>query len=134
MNCVYCNSDTKVVNSRLQKKANQVWRRRECKNCRAVFTSLEGVVTSQALMLLESGRLEPFYRDKLFLSIHDSLKHRKTALSDATALTDTILGKLYKNSIKDAVINKKSLVETTANTLKHFDNAAFTHYKAFHQS
>ncbi len=131
MVCVYCSHPTKVINSRLQKKANQVWRRRQCVLCKAVFTTLEGVDVAQALRVRKGKRSEPFSRDALLLSVYDSLRHRKTATADATALTGTILGHLYP-FIKNASLERYEIVKTTIETLRHFDAAAATHYAAFH--
>ena len=86
---------------------------------------------NQALRFNKNGTLQPFYRDKLFLSIYDSLKHRKTAQMDATALADTIIGKLHSNS-QGAGIERDYVADVTYKTLKLFDQVAATHYKAFH--
>lgn len=131
MVCVYCESDTKVVNSRLQKKANQVWRRRKCLNCHAIFTTLEWVDASQAISIRRKRQFEPFSRDILLLSVYDSLRHRKTAMQDATELTKTIIGRLHP-LISNAAINRDDLVKITAEILDRFDKVAATHYKAFH--
>lgn len=132
MVCIYCSSETKVSNSRLQKKANQVWRRRACTSCGAVFTTLEAVEASQALRVRHTPKhSEPFSRDTLLLSIYDSLKHRKTAVTDATALTATVLGKLYP-LIHEATLERDDIVAIASETLRRFDPVAATHYQAFH--
>ncbi len=75
--------------------------------------------------------LEPFSRDKLLLSVYDSLRHRKTALSDAEGVTNTILGTLYKQ-LTDAVVDRDRVVRIVYVTLSRFDKVAATHYQAFH--
>ena len=131
MVCVYCSHETKVTNSRLQKKPNQVWRRRQCLHCGAIFSTIEAVNTGQALRFQDKKQFEPFSRDKLFLSLHDSLKHRKTALSDATALTETVMSKLLPH-IQHATIDRTVVIELTATVLNNFDKPAATSYRAFH--
>jgi len=131
MVCVYCSSATKVTNSRLQKKANQVWRRRACTSCRAIFTTLEAVEATQALRFQHQKRSEPFSRETLLLSIYASLKHRKTAVTDATALTGTIVSKLYP-MISNAALRREDVVHQATEVLQRFDPVAATHYKAFH--
>lgn len=131
MVCVYCESETRVVNSRHQKRANNVWRRRQCMSCQAVFTTLEGPDTGQVFRVSRHTTLEPFSRDKLLLSIHDSLKHRKTAVSDASALTNTILSRLHAQLV-DAVIAPEQIAQTSLDVLNNFDSVAATHYQAFH--
>ncbi|MDB5186462.1 MAG: nrdR [Candidatus Saccharibacteria bacterium] len=131
MVCIYCGNETKVVNSRHQKRINQVWRRRKCLACQAVFTTLEAVNTEQALQVRHGKSLQAFSRDTLLLSVYDSLRHRKTAVSDATALTETVLSALYPH-IQDASIEKVVIAEITAAILERFDKIAATHYRAFH--
>jgi hypothetical protein len=65
------------------------------------------------------------------MSIYDSLKHRKSALNDATGLTDTVISQLYP-LMSDAVIEKTAITEVTGVILHRFDKAAATHYQAFH--
>jgi transcriptional repressor NrdR len=131
MVCIYCQHETKVVNSRPQKRLNRVWRRRTCQTCVVTFTSSEAVDLSGSITVRGSGHLEPFQRDKLFMSVYDSLKHRKTALSDATSLTDTIISKLYPN-MKEALVGTALIIKITSDVLNNFDRVAAIHYQAFH--
>ena len=131
MNCIFCAGDTKVTNSRPQKRTNSVWRRRECKDCGAIFTSEEHLDFAGSIMVRGTD-LEPFSRDILFVSIHDSLKHRKTATQDATALTDTIIQQVL-HELTSPEISKSALAQKTCAVLARFDPVAETHYRAFHQ-
>lgn len=131
MVCIYCRHETLVANSRRQKKTNQVWRRRKCTACLAVFTTIERVDTEQALRVRKNSLYQPFSRDKLLLSIYDSLRHRKTAVEDATALAGTVLTKLYP-LIQNATLERRQIVKITREVLGRFDKAAATHYEAFH--
>ncbi|HUP26343.1 MAG TPA: hypothetical protein VM124_01695 [Candidatus Limnocylindrales bacterium] len=131
MVCIYCGHDTQVTNSRLQKTRNQVWRRRHCQQCASDFTTLEKPDLPTALAVIHSNDYRPFLRDKLFLSVYESLKHRKTALSDATALTDTIVGQLYP-CIKNGGIKRGQIIATASEVLHRYDKAAASHYNAYH--
>jgi len=133
MICIYCSNDTKVVNSRHQKKLNRVWRRRTCINCGTTFTSSEAVDLSGSVSVIDDKRLEPFERDKLFMSVYDSLKHRKTALSDATGLTDTVITHMYP-LMTDALIERDSIILIVTEVLQRFDKTAAVYYVAFHPS
>lgn len=132
MVCIHCGSETKVSNSRPQKRNNQVWRRRECLSCHAIFTTEETVQYSGAWTVRNAaGVVEPFSRDKLFLSLIRSLEHRKTALSDATALVETIIKKLA-SSVNNGTIETAQIVQITHVALNRFDSAASVSYSAFH--
>lgn len=131
MVCIYCGSETKVTNSRPQKRANKVWRRRQCLSCMAIFTTTEVVDLSGSVRVAKQKHLQAFQRDKLLLSIHDSLKHRKTAVSDATGLTDTVIARLYP-LMTDSVLHTADIAVITLEVLNRFDKTAATHYAAFH--
>jgi len=132
MVCIYCGSETKVTNSRHQRRANNVWRRRQCVSCNTVFSTIESPDIELSITIRQSnGRLEPFLRDKLLVSVYDSLKHRKSALTDATALTATIVTRAYELA-DQALIERDALVEITYVVLERFDTVAATHYQAYH--
>ena len=131
MVCIYCGQKTKTINSRRSKRAPGVWRRRQCTNCQAVFTTLEPLDWPKAVIFHGSKHLEPFSRDKLLLSVHRSLLHRKDAAEAATALTDTILNKLLQ-FIDNAQLDRDIVVKATTEVLKRFDKSAAVTYSAFY--
>ena len=135
MVCIYCAGETKVSNSREQKRLNQTWRRRNCLSCCAIFTTLEAAAWEQAFVVQspETKQPQPFSRDKLFLSIYESLKHRPTALSNATALTNTVIAKLLSNA-QAGSLERADIINTTEQTLKHFDKPAAVYYAAYHHT
>jgi transcriptional regulator NrdR family protein len=134
MVCVHCGHNTRVVNTREQKRSNQVWRRRQCETCKAVFTTEEAVVYQGSWTVRSSACVvRPFSRDKLFISLYESCQHRSTALNDAAGLTDTVIKKTG-GQIKDGVVSRRSLVQTAQVALNRFDEAASVHYQAFHHS
>lgn len=133
MVCIQCGGPTQVINSRWQKRANQVWRRRRCRTCGAVFTSEESAAYGASWTVRgASGRLTPFSRDKLLLSLYRSLQHRQTALEDAAGLADTAIKKL-SDLVTDGAIESRVIVYTVQVALSRFDKAASTHYAAFHK-
>ena len=131
MVCIYCGGKTQVTNSRLQKRANHIWRRRKCTACASVITTSEVPELAASIMVQNKTGLEPFSRDKFFLSIHESCKHRKTALSDAQALTETVISQVLPN-LADGIVPAEILRRTASQVLGNFDRAAQTHYSAFH--
>lgn len=86
-----------------------------------------------AFRVRTSGKLRPFVRDILFLSLHVSLRHRKTATSDASGLCDTIIGQL-PHFAEGGIVERDVIVAITTETLQHFDQAAATSYQAFHKA
>lgn len=134
MVCLQCGAKTHITNSRLQKRSNRVWRRRQCLKCGAIFSTEEETLFSATWVVqAKNGALQPFSRYKLFLSLYKSCQHRPKALQDATALTETIINKLSgmaeNGKLGVAVIAQVSLV-----VLNRFDKAASVHYQVFHQN
>lgn len=136
MVCIHCAGKTAVINSRLQKRSNRVWRRRKCIECGAIFSSHEVAQYEASWMVRGSGakgKLTPFQRDKLFLSLYRSCQHRPAALSDASALADTIISKLQAQ-IKNGIVDGQAIFQAAQVALNRFDTAASVHYQAFHPS
>jgi transcriptional regulator NrdR family protein len=127
MRCPYCQSDTNVTNSRSSKKYPEVWRRRRCKACDSLWTTREYIdLSSSHQVRTRHKRLRAFSRDILFLSVKDSLSHRKTSTEDASALTDTILERILAE--KSAVIETTTIISATHEVLFKFDRTAAAVY------
>ena len=133
MDCFICDGKTSVVNSRPQLRLKQVWRRRLCKNCGYIFTTIEKIDLERSMMVkFNNQHLEEFVREKILISIRDSLGHHKDPINDSIAITDTIISKLYKNN-QSPLIDRNNIVKTTLEVLKHFDKASYIHYQAYHK-
>lgn len=135
MVCIYCGNGTEVTNSRHRSRNPSVWRRRACKACVAQFTTLEfpDYPTAISVQSGSAAKLQPFARDKLFLSLYKSLGHREDALSSSTALADTVIGQLLsKKMVKEGVVSAIILAKTTYEALRRYDKAAANTYKAYH--
>jgi transcriptional repressor NrdR len=133
MNCVYCGNETRVTNSRLQKRSNQVWRRRRCKACKAVFTTLEAVDLPTTLIVDSRGRSEPFLPDKLYTEVLLALQDRKDCYEAAREVTNTIIKELLK--LPDKPLFRSDQISRVAGAvLKRFDKRAYLRYAAEHPS
>lgn len=131
MVCIYCGQNTRVTNSRLQKRSNNVWRRRQCSSCQAVFTTHESVELSGAL-LVNNGSLSPFESNKLLVELLEALKHHPQQRQAATEISHTIVMNLLKRRQK--VLTTKLISQETAAVLKRFDKRAWLRYCADHPS
>lgn len=134
MVCIYCDSarKTSVTNSRSSTKTISTWRRRECKDCHAIITTREAVDLEAALRVNSPAGLQAFQRDRLFLDVYKSLSHRKSALTDAAELTDTIINQLLRLHA-NGVIERDLLRSTSYDTIRRFDSSAGVAYAAHHQ-
>jgi transcriptional regulator NrdR family protein len=134
MVCIFCgNSSTSVTNSRPQKQLNQVWRRRFCPKCQAVFTTHEKIDLSGTIAVRNNaGELTHFSRDALLVSVYESCKHRPHALEDAAALVQTIIAAL-QSAATNGVLEKSRIAFVAHTTLSRFDRAAANVYAAYHK-
>jgi transcriptional repressor NrdR len=133
MVCVYCGNETRVVNSRLQKRNNQVWRRRQCEACKAVFTTHEAIDASSTLLVDSRGSQAPFLADRLFIDIFETIKHRNDSYGAARELSSTVIQKLLKQPEKP-LFSTGTISKTTAEVLKRFDKRAYLRYLSDHPS
>jgi len=131
MNCPYCNTDSKVVNSRSQKKSNSVWRRRECKRCHAIWTTEEHLRADSVFKVSDNEHLIDFAPEKLTMSLYKALRHTKTADSDAKYLARTVMNKLQ--DLKRPVIPKQAIIDTVIDVLKNYNKLSADLYKATHK-
>lgn len=134
MVCIYCSAPTHVTNSRLQKRANQTWRRRHCKACGSNFTTHEVADLGSTIVVARGNteQLQPFSRDLLFVSIYESTKHRPDALDDASALTQTIIAQLSALAT-NGKLDRDVIVAVSTAVLERFDKVAATMYAAYHK-
>jgi transcriptional repressor NrdR len=133
MVCVYCGGETKVSNSRLQKRSNQVWRRRQCLVCGSVFTTHEVLELESALSVDKGGQLEAFMPDLLLKELHSALRDRKDVYAASREVLATIIQTLLRLPQKP-VFKPADISKTTAEVLKRFDKSAYLRYVADHPS
>jgi len=133
MVCEYCGSPTSVINSRHQKRSNQIWRRRRCRGCGALFTTHESVYLPAAFSVNTRGQIKPFVPDKLFAEILLCLQDRSDVYIAARELSATITRKLLKRAA-DGLISSQDISAQAAVVLKRFDRQAYLRYLAEHPS
>lgn len=133
MDCIYCSGSTHVINSRPQKRLKQVWRRRRCLACGAVFTTIEAADLANGLLVRgHTDDLTPFSRDKLFLSVSRTLGHREDAVEATSALTATIIARV-RDTAAQGVVGYQDIITTAHVALQRFDNVAGVQYEAYHK-
>lgn len=131
MVCLYCKHKTRIINSRSQIRLNQVWRRRKCENCNAIFSTHEIIDYDATWTVKSSDKLIPFSKDKLYQSIFKCCQHRPHAIIETKELTNTVIGKLFKHS-KHGLLTNQTIIEVTQVVLNRYDKTANMQYIAFH--
>lgn len=133
MVCPYCQSGTDVINSRPQKRNNQIWRRRHCQGCDAIFTTHEQISLTSTFLVKTGEAVRPFSPDKLFSDILKTLGEREDAYEAARELSATITLKVTKNA-RESLILPQMISSETAGVLKRFNKQAYLRYLAEHPS
>lgn len=132
MVCIYCNGPTQVTNSRLQRRANQVWRRRACASCNNTFTTHEKADLETSLVIQYSAKdIRPFLRETLFVSVYESCKHRKQPIQDTIGLTQTIIDHVRADIVRGTV-TRDVVTQRALEALQRFDTTAAALYAAYH--
>lgn len=83
------------------------------------------------MIRVPSGSLNSFSRDKLFLSIYESCKHRAKAEEDASAITLNVIGRLSGFSATGEIL-RKELIDLVLGVLDNFDATAASVYRGLH--
>lgn len=133
MICIYCGGKTKVTNSRLQRRNNQVWRRRQCLACQSVFTTHETVEYESALSVEQSGQISPFLPDLLLKDLMMAMQHRKDVYTASREVLGTIVRKMLSLPQKPR-FTPSDISKVTSEVLKRFDRRAYLRYLADHPS
>jgi transcriptional regulator NrdR family protein len=133
MVCVYCGQETSVTNSRHQKRNNQVWRRRLCKACGAVFTTHEATDLTTSLFVDSLGSLRPFLPDMLYTEVLLALQDRKDCYLAAREVTSTVIKKLLALPEKP-IFAPSQISHAAAEVLEKLDRRAWMRYAAEHPS
>ncbi len=131
MNCPKCDSQSKVTNSRHQKRSNGVWRRRECKKCQFIWTTEERIQSTTVFSVDRDGQILEFASETLMMSLYEALRHKNTALSDAKHLSNTVITKLLQ--LNTEIVSTKTIKDTVQGVLKNYDKLAADLYKATHK-
>lgn len=122
-----------MANSRLQKRNNQIWRRRRCLACGAIFTTHEAVELESALFVDKDGHNQPFTPSLLRNELISMLAHRK----DVYAASGEILGTIVRNLLllpQKPLYKPSDISKTVSGVLKRFDRRAYLRYLADHPS
>src|SRR3989338_4352012 len=133
MNCLYCGSKTSVINSRKQRRNNNVWRRRRCQKCLAVFTTQESPDLTSTLMVNQNGAYSPFLSDLLYTEILLALQDRKNCYIEAREITNTVIRHLLKLP-SSPLFKPEQISQATAKVLKRFNRRCYLRYAAEHSS
>lgn len=136
MFCINCfHGKTQVTNSRGHKKQPQVWRRRTCPECNFTFTTYENFALDELLLVKSKAGDLPYNRNKLLVSLLDSLRPTGDDLSQTQWLILTIEEKLIGSQRLEGIwqkIESSALAAIAYETLLAYNTVAGYTYGAAH--
>ena len=132
MKCPYCgNTDSKVIDSRLNETTNVTRRRRECLKCSNRFTTFERVEEIPLMVIKKNGVREPFSRTKLLEGILRAIVKRQVAREKAEQIVDDIEAGL-RNEFRHEVTSKE-LGDRVLRALKDVDKVAYIRFASVYR-
>ena len=128
MFCVYCNyRDTKVINSRPNKKRPLVWRRRQCLSCDRIITTPEIPATDDNIKIYnDSEAPTAFSVPRLAFSLTQSLSGVDSPSETAFWLAQTVYETVL--TLNTPLLSSQQLATHTHAILKRYDKRSALHY------
>ena len=132
MKCIFCNnSESKVVDSRVNEGANSIRRRRECTKCGKRFTSYETIEIVPVLVVKNDGSRQAFNVVKIKNGIVKACEKRPVTAGQIDTICDNIekqlLGSL-EQEIPSSRIGDMVMAE-----LRRVDEIAYVRFAAVYR-
>ncbi|MDI6770684.1 MAG: transcriptional regulator NrdR [Anaerolineales bacterium] len=126
MRCPYCqHSDSKVIDTTHDSHGG-IRRRRECKRCKARFSSFERPILATPLIVKQNGTREEFNPEKLERGIRIACAKRPVSAEDIERLVGQVESDLQK--LGKAEVSSRVVGDLTINGLKELDQIAYIRY------
>lgn len=131
MNCPHCNdSDTKVIDSRLQLEGQSVRRRRKCEKCGFRFTTHEKIIHNIPPILKADGRRETFSKEKVLKGLLNACQKTKITSSEIEDVVESLEGMLRDYSAKE--VPAKLIGEYVMEKLRQLDAVAYIRFASIY--
>lgn len=133
MHCPFCGAEeTQVKDSRPTEEGAAIRRRRACTNCGARFTTFERVQLRELTVIKESGKREPFDRDKLARSLNISLRKRQVDPERIERLINSIIRRMESSG--DSDVPSKRIGELVMDGLSTLDPVAYVRFASVYRN
>ena len=127
MRCPFCgDTNTSVIDSRLNVESNSIRRRRECNKCNSRFNTLETSELSYPRVIKSDQSSELFSKEKIKNGLQLALEKRHTSQSDIEDALENIFNQCIRYSgkeIKSSEIGKIVMIE-----LLRLDHVAYIRF------
>lgn len=130
MRCPFCESDTKIYNSRGNSAGNETWRRHRCRSCSLTFTTRERIDWSGKTLIADvGGTVNPYSSERLLKSLLKAGDQGNHPDGTFTSLLDTIENNLQKQHFFSKPTGSSAVItEVTITVLSRFDRGLALQY------
>lgn len=132
MKCPFCNySESKVLDSRMNKEMDTIRRRRECLKCAKRFSTAEKLEQELPLVEKRDGRRETFDPAKIMSGLRKACEKRPIAITNLEKIVSRIEYVLTERSEKE--IRSTEIGEMVMDELKKMDEVAFVRFASVYR-
>lgn len=131
MKCIYCGSETKVVDKR-ESDIDENRRRRECLKCKKRFTTYERIEHDPLIVIKKDGRRQQFDRLKLKTGMLKACEKRPVSEKDIDKMVFDIEAELRASGKNE--IPSKLIGELVMKELKNKDTVAYIRFASVYKS
>lgn len=125
MHCPHCgHSDTRVVDTR--DTSTGIRRRRECRACKARFTTYEQLASQTVQVVKRDGRREEYDRDKLLTGVRKACAKRPIASETIENLVSQIESELIDTGKLE--ISYETIGQRVMEKLRDLDGVAYIRF------
>lgn len=133
MKCPFCgDSDTQVVDTRVNDDGDTIRRRRRCASCDRRFTTYERVELQLPQIVKKNGNRTDFSRDKLLGSMKLALRKRPVTMESVDAAVDRITEKLA--ALGEREVASHQVGELVMRELKKLDKVAYVRFASVYRN
>lgn len=131
MICPQCSdSETKVIDSRLQLEGQSVRRRRKCDKCEFRFTTHEKIVHQIPPLVKADGRRETFNKEKVLKGLKKACQKTDISSSQIDDVVESLEGMLRDYPAKE--VPSKLIGEYVTEKLRQLDPVAYVRFASFY--
>ena len=132
MRCTRCgNEETKVLESRLATDGRSIRRRRICRRCDRRYTTYEREEEFVFHIKKRDGHIEPYQRQKAFLSIQVACRKRNTRIDEIEFMLSKVENKLQE--LGEKVVGSRMLGDLVLEHLNELDPIAYVRFASVYK-
>ncbi|HPP07033.1 MAG TPA: transcriptional regulator NrdR [Syntrophorhabdaceae bacterium] len=132
MKCPFCEyTESKVLDSRMNKEMDTIRRRRECLKCGKRFTTAERLEEGMLLVIKKDGRREVFDRTKILNGLKKACEKRPISITTLEKIVSRIEYNLFEKNERE--IRCSEIGEMVMDELKKLDEVAYVRFASVYR-